>query len=212
MRFKNYIFLVLAICASSCSTEERSIPKEPKQIAQIDSSLIKDSLYRIQMINDYSLADTLNSVLGDVNNDGKKDSAFIYPLTFFVHKENVDSQYVFIKISCYPELIKQENAFSGMVVKADDLDGDGHSEIIYCPDWYQSVWRGFYVYSHQKNVWKEIGHGTIKIDLMYEKDEPEAYLRSRVKKKDATSFIMINHHLNDDADVSDTAIVVNFPN
>lgn len=202
--------LFLLILNFGCSLENSSgvVIEDP---IPVDSISIKDSLFKINHMSDYDLKEATAYSLDDVNGDGLLDTAIIYPLTFFVHNEQVDSQFVNIKISCFPKTIKHFDGFKGFIVSIEDLDGDKNNELLYCPDWYQSAWAGIFIYGFKQNSWKLYGSGSIRRDILYESEEPTKYLKNRVKKIDDKSFQIINAVLLENGGFGDSSSVLNLP-
>lgn len=187
---------VYSVFTISCNSEwnplfEKRVHSDSIRI--LDSILISDSLEIHQLVEDYDLGRTDTFDVGDLNGDGNPDKAFIQPLTFFFHNGKMDSQYVNITFDCSIPPIKHNNGFHGMVVNAEDLDGNGTDEIIYFPDWYQSMSAGIYIYGFRNDHWELFQRGAIRWDIVVDQSDPMAYLKSRVKKIDNQSFYLTEH-------------------
>ena len=197
-----FIFIVIGSCSNH---------KDNKTIvaASIDTvSVNKDSLKTQQLIKDYDLNRTDTFDVGDVDADGRMDTAFINPLKFFFHNGQIDSQYVNISFTANVNPIKHYNGFQGIVVNAGDLDGNKTDEVIYLPDWYQSNSAMFYIYGYKKQKWVQFTKGEIRRDIAREQKDELAFLKSRVKKINNGSFKLTEHIMKDTEFVDSTRIIL----
>lgn len=209
----SYILALLIGLALSCTSTSSDNVKETVQKnntvdAKRDSIAKADSLQIKQHIlnNNLNRIDTFS--VGDVDGDGKKDKAFIQPLTFFYHNGQIDSQYVMINFTCEIPAIKHYNGFRGLIANVGDLDGNKTDEIIYCPSWYQSMEAAIYIYGYNQRKWKLFATGSIRRDLIAKTSDPILFLKSRVKKMDNKSFKLTHHIWRDEYIVDSTGTVI----
>lgn len=211
----SYVFTISTICMClllSCSPAGTG--SDDKQASSADTlalkrdSLLTDSSKLKELIKEYDFlkhVDTLR--VGDVNGDGRKDTAILQNYVFFSPRGDLDSQYVNISFTCRISHIKHDNGFSGLITSVGDLDGNKTEELIYFPDWYQSNSGMFYVYGLKEEKWLLFTKGELRRDIVREAKDPVAYLRKRVKKIDNTSF-KITEHLWRDTDIVDSISII----
>lgn len=147
--------------------------------------------------------------VGDVNGDGKKDTAVLFN---YEPRSEADSQYVTVTFGGGIPPIVHKNGFHGLMADAGDLDGNGTDEIIYVPDWYQSNSAGLFIYGYRKNGWIRFAEASIRRDIIGGAEDPVAFLKSRVKKIDNRRFRLHEHYMDENtADIADSVRIVRIP-
>lgn len=96
-------------------------------------------------------------ITGDFNGDGTRDEIWMIPAVADTAKDAFQdcfggqcNSYVFNN-GDLPVLIVHDN-LGGEIEKIDDMDGDGAPEIIVYPQWWQSNWNPYRIYSFNKNT------------------------------------------------------------
>ena len=201
---RKYLFL-LPVFVWSCNR-----PPEPKEYTLPESITVHGDTTKLNAMNSGFEMDKNDTLpVGDVNGDGKKDHAI---LANHEPKSAADSQYVTISFDCNVPSFQHANGFHGLMADAGDLDGNGTDELLYFPDWYQSMWAGLFVYGYRKGSWQLLGSADIRRDLVGEAPDPVRYLQSRIKKVDNHNFLLKDHHINPEGgDITDSTITVKIP-
>jgi len=180
------VILTVVFTVTTCFTLEANIRKGDIHLA----SNANTDTSTVQPIDTF--------FVGDINDDGKKDTAFSIPPRF-INPEDIfegctdNLCHTTIRFSCAVDSIYDRNNIGGSVFDAGDLNEDGHAEIIVLPAWFQSCWGRISVYSYLDNHWKEAGKTTIYWCL------DEDYTQ-RVIKKDRYSFAILGDELDDNGD------------
>ena len=138
------IFIVILLFSASCN----SIKKEQKRKIKIHEGIWE------------------SFVLGDLDNNGISDTAFVYTPKYYetVDIKNPDySQFdSCINNKCFNKIkfssifndIYINNSLWGKVESISDLDGDGISEIIFQTNWWIGTHIEIIIYSYNKNTKK----------------------------------------------------------
>ena len=199
--------LLLSCSSAGTGSNDKQAPGADTLSLKRDS-LLNDSSRIKALIKEYEFLKRIDILrVGDVNGDGRKDTAILQNYIFFSAKSDLDSQYVKIRFNCDVPFIKHENGFSGLIAGVGDLDGNKTEELIYFPDWFQSNSGMFFVYGLKEGKWILFAKGELRRDLTADAKDPVAYLRKRVKKINNTSFKMIEHIWRD-ADIVDSVSIV----
>lgn len=138
------IFIAILLFTASCN----SIKKEQKNKVKIQKAKWE------------------SFILGDLNNDGINDTAFVYTPKYYEtedFKNPDDIQFDScvnnkcfnkIKFSSIFNEIYINNSLWGKVEAIDDLDGDGINEIIFQTNWFIGTHIEIIIYSYNKNTKK----------------------------------------------------------
>lgn len=196
------IFLVLFSCAE----------KTKNSISESSNNLIVgDTLFTNTIELYHRDFDTI--VLGDMNGDGKDDTAFsISPLYNLGLESDIgpegcqdDSCLTKIYFSFDSTILYHNSALGCQIIfPTEDLNSDGIKEIAFIPNWFQSCWQGLYVYSLIDANWSNIGTGTVFACS----DED---FSARVRKINSDKFEIISMKWNDDGgEIIDTIKTFNF--
>jgi hypothetical protein len=128
-------------------------------------------------------------VLGDINNDGLIDTAFVYTPSRINEIPNENDSlpckgkcYNIVTFTCGFPALKIDNSILGKIEAIDDLNGDGNREIIFQTNWFVGTHANIYIYSLIKNNWINIAS-----DYLYEKDS----YKDRIKKINDKKFIFL---------------------
>jgi hypothetical protein len=213
MRQTATIFILILLITISCSSptdNRKSIIKTADSLTtKIAYNKNEDSLQMNQLIKEYDLNRIDTFLIGDLDNDGKKDKAIIQPLIFYFRNDKIDSQFVNITFTCKIPSIKHYNGFQGLIANVGDLDGNKTDELVYYPDWYQSNSAGIYIYGYRQNKWTMLGSGSIRRDIVDEQIDPLKFLKSRINKVDNYSFNLTQHIWTEEGKFVDSTIRVN---
>lgn len=179
-------------------------------IPSTNSGSVKDSSQTtVTHEDDYDFGRNDTLPLGDVNGDGRNDTAI---LLNHVPQNDADSQYVDITFTTPMPSIRHASGFHGIMANAGDLDGNGTEEILYYPDWYQSVWAGLYVYGYRNGKWVKFGSGTVNRNFVWEAQDPIRFLQSRVQKINNRQFRFVEHVIDEEtADVVEKTNTISIP-
>ena len=204
--FSRLSFSLLALFLSmvSCTFSER------KTDAAAAVSTASDSTKETPD-SSFSEGEEMNDSIpvGDVNGDGKKDLAVL--LNHFP-KNEADSQYVTFTFPGSAPSFEHGDAFHGILTDAGDLDGNGTDELLYVPDWYQSNWAALFVYGLRNGRWQRLAQADIRRDKIWDAENPEAYLQSRVKKIGKGRFNILEHFMDEEtADIADRTLNITVP-
>lgn len=197
------LYLVIISCSSLTDKKEKSSNIEK---AKSDSIRKADSLELKKLFENGQLEVVDTILVGDVNGDGKKDTAIILPHNI-VSNFKLDSQYVEIKFTCKLPSIIHYSGFHGTLINVGDLDGNNTNELLYWPAWYQSNDGLMYIYGFRHNKWKLFASGNIRADIVGESKDEKKFLRSRVKKNNNKSFKFIVHSWCDGSIVDSVKII-----
>lgn len=163
-----------------------------------NQALVEDTLFTNTIELYHRDFDTI--VLGDMNGDGKQDTAFsISPLYNLGLEDDIgpegcqdDSCLTKIYFSFDSTILYHESALGCQVLfPTEDLNSDGIKEIAFIPNWFQSCWQGLYVYSLVDKHWSNIGTGSVF--ACSEED-----FSKRVRKVNSNHFEIISMKWNDD--------------
>lgn len=211
MRNLSLILMFFVNLTISCSTPSDKVkidkPKSDSLTAKVDSTARADSMFLKELIKDYDLNIIDTFAVGDVNGDGEKDKAIIQPPVIFFHGQ-IDSEYVKIKFTCDIPPIKHYVGFRGLIANAGDLDGNNTDEIIYVPDWFQGMWTSIYVYGYKNNKWILFGRGDFNRMNIVDSKNPIKFIKSRVKKINNKSFLLIQSVMKEVQIVNDSATII----
>jgi hypothetical protein len=200
------ILLVLTVCCSSPSDKKGEKQSVDSKTAKEDSIRKADSLELKRLFEDGQL-DLIDTIpVGDVNGDGKKDTAIILPHNV-VNNFKLDSQYVEIKFTCNIPSIFHYSGFHGALINIGDLDGNNTNELLYWPAQYQSNDGLMYIYGFKFNKWKLFASGNIRADIVGKSKNELKFLRSRVKKINNKSFKFFIHSWCDGSIVDSAKII-----
>jgi hypothetical protein len=201
------VFLILAAACSSTTPQQEKEKHRLDSIKTINDSIRKaDSLDLSDQFERGDLARIDTIAVGDMNGDGREDTAIIFPHNVVNHFK-LDSQYVEIKFSCKMPPLFHYSGFHGTLINVGDLDGNHTCELLYWPAWYQSNDGLLYVYGFRHNQWELFASGNIRADIVGESNDEVKFLRSRVKKIDNKSFRFIVHSWCDGSIVDSTKII-----
>lgn len=135
-------FLLLAFLFNSCTNSNRENENEASE-----PTIVQPESHSVQEF-----------IVGDVDGDGKNETAIIYPPE--IREDGLsctdDSCMVQIDFGDGIALLKYPFSIGGFVEDLGDLDGDGSDELLYVPDWFQSCWGSMHVFSYSEGVWVEI--------------------------------------------------------
>lgn len=105
-------------------------------------------------------------ILGDLNNDGINDTAFVYTPKYYETEDIKNSDYIqfdsCVNNKCFNK-IKFSSSFNGIYINnslwgkveaIDDLDGDGINEIIFQTNWWIGTHVEIIIYSYNKKTKK----------------------------------------------------------
>ena len=154
MKFYSIIFILYF--STACSNNSNLT--EPN-LAEVKVDKINKELYGTAQI------DTI--ILGDINNDNKLDSAFIYtPPTSLEIDKNGDTLFTmgckdnncFNKItfsSKFPK-INIKNSVWGQLESIDDINEDGIKEILVATNWFTTTRSNLYLFSLKNGQWNQL--------------------------------------------------------
>jgi hypothetical protein len=140
--------------------------------------------------------------LGDINGDGKPDTATVYPPRFISPSDPMqgclhDSSYCRIRFSCNLPDLYPVIGIGEVMASVGDLNHDGFCEIAFVPEWLTSVWQSLSVYSIKDGKWKLMGQGSINLEKL--EGDPD-FFRHRVVRVDDKHFKIISDSLSADTD------------
>ncbi|HLP53423.1 MAG TPA: VCBS repeat-containing protein [Fluviicola sp.] len=162
--------VLLALFTVSCNDgvrrqQQRIFPKE-REKSEADTIIFHDERRP-------AVTDTVS--LGDLNNDGIRDFAFIYTPPTIVSADQYGKIHFWNNCAdgnCYntitfsAELPALEHRMSvwGRLENAGDLDNDGFAELLFLPGWFTSNWTNLYLYSLKDGRWKKIADVSVRRD------------------------------------------------
>lgn len=159
----HFIFSLLLVVIYACSPKteiaSKSIPTHAKKKDTTKTDTIKET-------EEIEAADIDTVLLGDINHDKIKDTAFVYtPPTFKYLNEKGEVMYSHgcldntcynkISFSCKMSEIYYEDSVWGSIENIGDLNNDGYNELIFSPGWFTSCWGALYIYNFDGNKWKQ---------------------------------------------------------
>jgi hypothetical protein len=196
---KIYFLLWLALFVVGCNSDTttgKALDKT-KDSLKIKTqgktdSIQRDYISRIRVV-----------VLGDINGDGKADTAYIYPPKYISPSDPMkgclhDSCYCRIHFSCnlpdlYPVIGTGE-----IMARIADLDNNGFSELAFIPEWPTSVWQALSVYGYRNGKWNLFGQGGINLENL---DKDDHFFDHRVKRINDKHFQIISDSLGSESGV-----------
>lgn len=121
---------------------------------------------------DFIMHQTIDTVLlGDMNGNGLKDTAFIYsPVFAYEHPQHNDLKggcendvcLTTVSFTFTDNQIVQDNAIGFQTLFAtEDLNNDGVKEIAFVPLSFMSCWNSIYVYTFRNNEWQLMIRGNV---------------------------------------------------
>jgi hypothetical protein len=142
-------------------------------------------------------------VLEHIDQNTSKDTAFIQAF-------NAKSQTVNISFSSGLPTLTHANGFGGYLLTLEDFNADGINEILYFPDWFQSNWAGYFIYTLSNNQWQLMAEGTCTRDAVSGARSPIKFLKSRVKKIHTNTIQLIDHEMGEDGNIDEVTREVKF--
>lgn len=209
MRRSVLVGIGLALFAAGCGESVKK--QEPKVVVKEKATSEKESSDEFIYHDEVQPGFTDTVLLGDINGDQVPDQAFIYtPPTIAsvdqhgkVHfsTDCVDNNcYNQIVFSCKLPVLKQEMSVWGALENAGDIDGDGFSELLFCPGWFMSSWGRITLYSLKNGRWKKIA------DVHIWREEENGWMRKLlIRKKD--NYYLKGRRFEDGDDVTYTVKV-----
>ncbi len=133
-------------------------------------------------------------LLGDLDNDGEPDTAFVrgpqIELTNEDSPECADSIcWLNIRFSNSLPTLAHKNAIDAIIDNVGDLDEDGVCEVGVVTFHFTSYWRTLYIYSYKKGSWKQIA----KVSF-YAGNTPYN-IKRKVKKVSRSEFVILEDNL-----------------
>lgn len=156
---KNYfIFTLLLVVIYGFS------PKSKITNRLIPTNTTKADTIKEKEVIEPSTIDTI--LLGDINNDKIKDTAFVYTpptIKYLDEKGEFEFQFGCVDNKCYNKIsfsckmpeIYFENSVWGGLEDIGDLNNDGFNELIFSPGWFTSCWGALYIYHFDGNKWNK---------------------------------------------------------
>ncbi len=169
----------------------------------IDSNTSIDTSLIIQDDSEVFPTSIDTVVLGNIDQNASKDTAFIQAF-------NSRNQTVSITFSSGLPTLLHGNGFGGYLIQLDDFNKDGILEILYYPDWFQSNWAGYFIYTLKNNQWQLMAEGTCTRDAVNGNGYPTMFLKSRVKKINANTLQLIDHEMGEDGNIIEVSKEVKF--
>lgn len=120
--------------------------------------------------NNKDVSQSIDTILlGDINGDRKKDTAFVTGPKMQGATDtdagdcvNVDCS-VAIRFSGRLPEISLQSAIGAKIENIGDVNGDGISEIVVVPWWFISCWGKMHFYTLKKNSWAEFGEASCDV-------------------------------------------------
>lgn len=159
----HFFFTLLLVVIYGCSQKSEIASKPIPTHTQKTDTTKTDTIKEKKVIEPASI-DTV--LLGDINNDKIKDTAFVYtPPTFKYLNEKGEVMYYHgcvdnkcynkISFSCKMPEIYYDISVWGSIENIGDLDNDGYNELIFSPGWFTSCWGALYIYSFDGKKWNQ---------------------------------------------------------
>lgn len=155
MKFYTILFILYIITGCRGNNSNMTEPKLDKVVADEKNK----ELYGTAQI------DTI--ILGDIDNDNKLDSAFIYtPPTILEIDKNGDTLFTmgckdnncFNKITFSSKIpkINIENSVWGQLESIDDINEDEVKEILFATNWFTTTRSNLYLFSLKNGKWNQL--------------------------------------------------------
>jgi hypothetical protein len=205
------IFLVALLPSFFLLSYTKPVAEEVRPVPLMNSSTKRDT------IPDSVMTDFRKRIqvfpMGDLNGDGRPDTAILYPPYFKSPSDPVDEGCLgdcvcHIKFSCNLPELKGLVGIGGILANVGDLDNNGICEIAFVPDWFTSAWRNLDVYGYKNNKWQRFGTVSVYVDYMEEDPDYRKYFEKRVIKMDTHKFLLIGDSLNLNPGDKDTSFTV----
>jgi hypothetical protein len=175
----------MLLSASCQDGKDRPEMKADARQQQTDPDKLHDELQP-------SITDTV--FVGDLNNDGISDTAFVYtPRTIAsvdqdgrVHFESGCEQepcFNAVRFSTSLPELHHRNSVWGVVENAGDLNDDGYSELLFCPGWFTSNWTTLYLYTFKEGAWQQCS------EVEYWREDSLS-LRDHIKRKNGKYYLL----------------------
>lgn len=197
--------IILFVCLiSACNNH----PSTTKESSNTTISEYKDSITSNEnlFVEDDSevFPTTIDTILLDnIDNNSSMDTAFIQAF-------NSKNQTVNISFSSGLPTLTHANGFGGYLLTLEDFNTDGTNEILYFPDWFQSNWAGYFIYTLKNRQWQLMAEGTCTRDAVSGARSPSKFLKTRVKKINANTIQLIDHEMGEDGNIVDVVKEVKF--
>ena len=188
---RNLIFtIIIFVLLTACKNSERDNSNDQKfsdKITQNDTNSFQSDTSSIINSN-IQTVDTF--LLGDINSDKRKDTAFLINPKFKNKIDPLDGGCVdndcsvTINFSCELASIHFNNAIGGGVYNIGDINKDGVCELMFIPAWFQGCWGQMHFYSLKNKIWLDFGQaaGYLCTDEDYKK---------RIKKINETTIEVV---------------------
>lgn len=133
---------LLLLLIFSCSKSKPIVNKGDSIDLDLSELMSSDDYFKLKKRNSGNKSDSILSrtvFLTDINNDGQADTATI-------EYNQLNSKYK-IKFNCYKDFISIENISELQIKDMNDLNGDGHHEIMLFIQSEESCWDEIRLYS-----------------------------------------------------------------
>ena len=167
------VALLLVLFAAGCSGRVRQPKKKPLPKHQAAPEEPKADTIVLHDEQQPAFTDTV--LLGDLNSDSIRDTAFIYTPPTIASVDQHGKIHFWndcVNGNCYNRIefstalpaLKYKMSVWGTLENAGDLDNDGFAELLFNPGWFTSNWTHLYVYSLRDGQWKKIADVTTRRD------------------------------------------------
>ena len=148
------ILVLVSSCHNASTDKSTTISTDTTKASQPATSLIEGKDTFIRVIDTFAI--------GDINGDGKEDTAYVTGPFFNQEKQACkDSCQSSIRFSSGIPSLQLGPSIGGTVYAQTDVTDDGRCEILFVPDWFQSCWSGMSIYSFRGNAWVRLGEASV---------------------------------------------------